>query len=160
MSHMFLLPAPCLLKHSAWFPLRSQLSAGSANSEHDPACYTRAWMPLGAWQELLSWHRKALAGLSLELCHKPQVNPDPSCPPASCWTVPCSEQLQASSTQQMNHHQSKCYLTRFILAVFYYIPIILSIARKILSIPGFHIEAPFSTSSPAVARAVHSSTLL
>lgn len=82
MSRMFLPPAPCLLKHSAWFPLRSQLSAGSANSEHDTACYTRAWMPLGAWQELLTWHRKALAGLSLEPCHKPQVNPDPSCPPS------------------------------------------------------------------------------
>lgn len=82
---------------------------------------------LGAWQELLTWHRKALAGLSLEQCHKPQVNPDPT-----AWTELCSEQLQASSTQQMNQNRSQHYLTRFILTVVYYIPIILSIVRKIL----------------------------
>lgn len=42
----------------------------------------------------------------------------PQHPEQHGWAVPCSEQLQASSAQQMNYHQSKCYLTRFILCVF------------------------------------------
>lgn len=124
-SFVFSPLAPRWLKQTTQFSLKSQLSANSANHEHDPVLRIRARMPLGTWRELLAWGRKAPADLSLKHHDLQHCKQGQTLAPAArrlpeqhAWAVLRSEQLQASSTQQMNYHQSKCYLTRFILCVF------------------------------------------
>lgn len=91
--------ASCLLKHSAWFSLQSQLSAGSANSE------LKGMDAPGGQARALDLAQKGTGRIIPWAV--PQTTGEPQLPPAPCWTELCSEQLQASSTQQMSHHQSQ-----------------------------------------------------
>lgn len=93
----------------------------------DPARCPRARMPPGCLARALNLAQKGTGGVtpwaaswscSATNQRRTLAPAAPRRPEQRGWAVPCSEQLQASSAQQMNYHQSKCYLTRFILCVF------------------------------------------